>query len=73
MINRYKRSARSAKELNLGALASMLTAIPEFSDCPAIAQNAKTLGSDMHTKQQKRRSGSTGIRTQDQRIKNPLL
>jgi hypothetical protein len=31
MVNRYRRAARSASELNLGTLASMFRTIPEFS------------------------------------------
>lgn len=69
MINRYKRAARSASELGLGTLTPMDQAIPELRDYPGIAQNAQTLGSDMHTNQHKNTSGSTGTRTQDQRIK----
>jgi integrase len=73
MINRYKRASRSAQELGLGALAPMDQAIPELRDCPAIAQNARPLGGDERPKPMKSKSGSTGTRTQDQRIKNPLL
>lgn len=32
MISRYRREARTATELNLGELAPLLTAIPEFTD-----------------------------------------
>jgi integrase len=74
MINRYRRAARSATELDLGSLLPLNAAIPELSaDCPAIAPNARSLGQDERPKPVKSKSGSTGTRTQDQRIKNPLL
>jgi integrase len=73
MINRYKRAARSASELELGELGPLDRALPELADYPAITQNAQALGSDRSPNKQKIRGGSTGTRTQDQRIKNPLL
>ena len=72
MINRYKRSARSAKELDLGTFAPMDEAIGELAaEPPAI--NAAPLGADRLPRDYPGSSGSTGTRTQDQRIKNPLL
>jgi integrase len=73
MINRYRRAARGAMELELGPLAPMDDAIPELADRPFIAPNARPLGGDERPKPMKSKSGSTGTRTQDQRIKNPLL
>jgi integrase len=73
MINRYKRAARGAGELGLGALEPLNKAIPEFADYPGITQNARPFGQDTGPKSMKSKSGSTGTRTQDQRIKNPLL
>jgi integrase len=69
MINRYRRASRGASELGLGELSPLNAALPELADYPGITQNAQPLGSDRSQMKQKNRGGSTGTRTQDQRIK----
>ena len=48
MINRYRRAARMASELNLGALAPFDSAIPDRADYPRIAHDGvdRATGSD---------------------------
>ena len=88
MINRYRRQARTAAELNLGSLEDLDLAIPELSPIPGIVAglalasgirwpdpwpNALSLGSDDAPKSRKSLGGPTGDRTRDLRIKNPQL
>ena len=80
MINRYRRAARSAAELGLGALVSLDFAIPELSpipriveglhalcwvaslvDCPGIAHNARSLGTDTRRNPPKSLVGHEGL------------
>ncbi len=80
MINRYRRKARGADELTLGELLPMDSAIPELRGPEVISTAATTPrpnpplpGADFSAPIGPRFSGSTRNRTEDQRIKNPLL
>jgi len=46
MINRYRRQARQAQEIGMKWLGRLDELIPELADCPRIAPNATSLGSD---------------------------
>jgi integrase len=82
MVARYTRQVSSAAELNLGPLLPLDEAIPELCQRQptraqwqpsAVVVNAEPLGSDASPTESPENRGSTGTRTQDQRIKNPLL
>jgi integrase len=83
MINRYRRRARGAEELELGALIPMDQAVHELCQRkPTRAEwqperlaevNSAPLGSDSLPRDYPENRGSTRNRTEDQRIKNPLL
>ena len=68
MINRYRRSARSASELGLGPLQPLDALISELSE--GVETELASVSSPPHRPET---SGSTGDRTPDQWIKNPLL
>ena len=58
MINRYRRQARQAQELGMKWLGALDELIPEFADCPRIAPNAVSLGSDERPKNDAKSSDS---------------
>ncbi len=80
MLNRYRRPARKAVERQLGTLSPLLAAIPELTELPPDSgggleggQETGPTGRDSELKPSESLGGSTGDRTPDQWIKNPLL
>ena len=80
MIDRYRRAARGASELGLGWFAPLDMAAPELAGptLDAIVAGLRALSSPRPPPRKVghgvgQSGGSTGIRTQDLRIKDPQL
>jgi len=83
MLAKYRRAARLAEQLDLGPLTALSAALPDLPPAEPVAAepptpspepviNAAPLGADepISAADEPKTSGSTGTRTQDQRIKN---
>lgn len=72
MLNRYRRAARTAKELELGELLPMNVVIPELQ-FPTIAPDDASEDSEGQANVAESIGTPEGTRTPDRRVRNPLL
>ena len=72
MINRYRRGARSAKELGLGWLAPLDETIPELADCPTIAPKGAPNRSGTKHEPASKQLKAEVAEWQTRRIQNPF-